>query len=195
MSSTLTTDIRKCWTGFRITAPSFQTPHWTPNFAGNDTSRKYRFYPPSARQIFAFNTFSSTCTVLLTYTEASDEGREDVRGTFRHTLESLYRDTKGVTLASRSIEVDGLRLLARPSDPSLDPNFAGERLGSRKVCVLPSARYSLSNTFSSHFGAANLHTEGFGRGRGCAWDIRTRNPLRDTEGRKPCQKRPLKLVL
>ncbi|GFY53162.1 hypothetical protein TNIN_249371 [Trichonephila inaurata madagascariensis] len=42
-------------------APSaFQTLIGPPNFAGNDTSEKYQFLPPSARQIFAFNTLART---------------------------------------------------------------------------------------------------------------------------------------
>ncbi|GFY40864.1 hypothetical protein TNIN_121761 [Trichonephila inaurata madagascariensis] len=45
-------------------------PHWTPHFAGNDTSRKVSFFPPSNRQMVAFQHFSSpfdalTCTIRL----------------------------------------------------------------------------------------------------------------------------------
>ncbi|GFY73517.1 hypothetical protein TNIN_210741 [Trichonephila inaurata madagascariensis] len=47
-----------------------QTPHRTPNFAGNDTSRKVSFLPPSNRQMVVFQHFSSpfdalTCTLRL----------------------------------------------------------------------------------------------------------------------------------
>ncbi|GFY66652.1 hypothetical protein TNIN_317431 [Trichonephila inaurata madagascariensis] len=51
--------------------PVLQTPHWDPySPAGNDTSRKYRFLPPSNRQMVAFQHFSShfdalTCTLTL----------------------------------------------------------------------------------------------------------------------------------
>ncbi|GFY53169.1 hypothetical protein TNIN_249441 [Trichonephila inaurata madagascariensis] len=51
-------------------------PHWTPNFAGNDTSRKYRFTPLLLVKIFAFKHFSSHFGAL-TCTEASGRGRGD----------------------------------------------------------------------------------------------------------------------
>ncbi|GFY64142.1 hypothetical protein TNIN_16851 [Trichonephila inaurata madagascariensis] len=54
----LTTDIRNVG---RASAqqPVLQTPHWTPHFLRGTTSRKVSLLPPSARQIFAFQHFSS----------------------------------------------------------------------------------------------------------------------------------------
>ncbi|GFY42773.1 hypothetical protein TNIN_91881 [Trichonephila inaurata madagascariensis] len=53
-----------------VQQPVLQTLYWTPNFAGNDTSRKVSALPPSARQIFAFQHLSShfgalTCTICF----------------------------------------------------------------------------------------------------------------------------------
>ncbi|GFY50019.1 hypothetical protein TNIN_147761 [Trichonephila inaurata madagascariensis] len=68
----------------RATAPSFR-PHWTPHFAGNDTSRK----------MVVFQHSSSHFDANL-HTEASDEV-EDVRGTLRHTLNPFTEQRKGVS--------------------------------------------------------------------------------------------------
>ncbi|GFY74089.1 hypothetical protein TNIN_134731 [Trichonephila inaurata madagascariensis] len=61
-----------------------QTPHRPPS-AGNDTSRKVSFLPPSARQMFAFQHFSSPFGASLTCTLRPGRGRGMWCGTFRHT--------------------------------------------------------------------------------------------------------------
>ncbi|GFY64145.1 hypothetical protein TNIN_16881 [Trichonephila inaurata madagascariensis] len=57
-------------TGFRATAPVLQTLIDPLLSQGTTQVEKYRFYPPSARQILLSNTFSShfgalTCTLRL----------------------------------------------------------------------------------------------------------------------------------
>ncbi|GFY53160.1 hypothetical protein TNIN_249351 [Trichonephila inaurata madagascariensis] len=95
----LTTDIRKCWTGFRATTPSFQTPHWTLISRGT-TQVKKSIVLPSARQIFAFQHFSSHFGAL-TCTGAGDEVEGCAWG--RHTLSVPLRDTeKGVSPVERA---------------------------------------------------------------------------------------------
>ncbi|GFS29301.1 hypothetical protein TNIN_484091 [Trichonephila inaurata madagascariensis] len=71
----LTTDVRKCWTASaQQLRPS--DPHWAPNFAGENTSRKVSFYPPPNRQMVAFQHFAR----LYVSRPNASGGVEDVRG-------------------------------------------------------------------------------------------------------------------
>ncbi|GFY53172.1 hypothetical protein TNIN_249471 [Trichonephila inaurata madagascariensis] len=71
-------------------------PHWTPNFAGNDTSRKVSFYPTLLLVRYSLSNTLARTLVLNLHTEASDEV-EDARGTFRHTLNPFTGHRKGVS--------------------------------------------------------------------------------------------------
>ncbi|GFY71526.1 hypothetical protein TNIN_93131 [Trichonephila inaurata madagascariensis] len=72
-----------------------QPPHWTPNFAGNDTSGKVSFLPLQNRQMVVFQHFSSPFDAL-TCTQGFGRGRGG-RGTFRHTLHPFTGHRKGVS--------------------------------------------------------------------------------------------------
>ncbi|GFY56739.1 hypothetical protein TNIN_137561 [Trichonephila inaurata madagascariensis] len=70
-------------------------PHWTLISRGTTQVEKYRFYPPSNRQMVVFpKTLARTLMLLNPHTGASDEV-EDVRGTLRHTLNPFTEQRKG----------------------------------------------------------------------------------------------------
>ncbi|GFY60708.1 hypothetical protein TNIN_124201 [Trichonephila inaurata madagascariensis] len=59
MSSNLTTGHQEMLHGLPRNVPPTFRPHWTPNFAGNDTSRKVSFYPLLLVRCSAFQHLSS----------------------------------------------------------------------------------------------------------------------------------------
>ncbi|GFY57637.1 hypothetical protein TNIN_242281 [Trichonephila inaurata madagascariensis] len=85
-------------TGFRATAPSFRPLILDPLISrGNDTSRKVSFLPPSARQIFAFQHFSSVIFGALTCSQLRLRRGRGCAWTFRHTLNPFTGHRKGVS--------------------------------------------------------------------------------------------------
>ncbi|GFY40945.1 hypothetical protein TNIN_372851 [Trichonephila inaurata madagascariensis] len=79
----LTTDIRKCWTGFRATArPS--DPSLTPTSQGNDTSRKVSFFTPFCSSDVRFPTLELALWCFNLHNKASD-GVEEGVGHSEHT--------------------------------------------------------------------------------------------------------------
>ncbi|GFY53173.1 hypothetical protein TNIN_249481 [Trichonephila inaurata madagascariensis] len=88
--------------GFLLTTPSFQRPLIGPLISRGTTQvEKYRFYPPSARQIFAFQHFGSHFGAL-TYTLRL---RTRVSGCVGHsdTRSIPLRDTEGRKPCQRSV--------------------------------------------------------------------------------------------
>ncbi|GFY71148.1 hypothetical protein TNIN_81271 [Trichonephila inaurata madagascariensis] len=87
--------------GLRATDTSFR-PSWGPQFRG-ERYRESIVYPLSARQMFAFQHFSSPFGAFNRNTKASD-AVEDVRGTFRHTLNPFTEKKKGCKPCQRACE-------------------------------------------------------------------------------------------
>ncbi|GFY71528.1 hypothetical protein TNIN_93151 [Trichonephila inaurata madagascariensis] len=94
MSSSLTTDIRKCWTGFRATAPDRFRPSLDPEFRGERLDGKVSFFtPPSNRQMVGFQHFSSPFDALTCTLRLPDGGRGCAWDIRTHSIP--LRDTEG----------------------------------------------------------------------------------------------------